>query len=135
MAKGKNIKIEFNTPVWVIGIASNERIWKLCWELNKELDLNLTTGSRDLIQAGAGEFYLDQESFPNFEYCLLENNFKKKSQTALARQFRYWLVIKPYQEAVPEIEAIMGNLKEISSISLAVDLSKEKEINKILPWI
>lgn len=133
MAK-KNV-LDFGTDqsAIVIGIASNDKIWKLCWKLNQTLSINLATAEDDVTRVKGPILYTDFESDPNFEYTFFENNLKPTQGTKLSRQFRYWLVIVGKKEEKLDSQQLLQNIGTIDIVSLAHDLSEEKDIKKLLP--
>ena len=92
MAKRVKIKGAFEYQYYVIGIASDERIWKLCFEINNSLTINLLQsdreekketeetvtntenplfGEEDLTQHNRGPaYYEDTQTDPSREYVL-----------------------------------------------------------------
>ena len=134
MAKKNSIQLDFDSPSAVVGVASNDKVWKVCWNINQQLSLQLASAEDDVTRGSKGpELYVDYESDANFEYSFFENTFKTSKVPKLARQFRYWLVIRPKKELVPEVKGIIRALSEIENISLAHDLTNEKDIKKLLP--
>jgi hypothetical protein len=130
----KNV-LDFGTDqsAIVIGIASNDKIWKLCWKLNQTLSINLATAEDDVTRVKGPILYTDFESDPNFEYTFFENNLKPTQGTKLSRQFRYWLVIVGKKEEKLDSQQLLQNIGTIDIVSLAHDLSEEKDIKKLLP--
>ena len=133
MAKKNHIRVEADPEVWVIGIASNEKIWKVCWDLNQAAQLNMSSGRQDLTSLHVGEFYVDTGSSEDFHFYLFENLNKGKKVSRLAKQFRLWLIVRAQREKHPDIPAFIENLKKAAVVSLAVDLSDEKDINILIP--
>lgn len=133
VAKKNVIKLEFDAPATVLGIASNDKVWKVCWKINQQLGLNLATAEDDMLRVKGPELYTDFGTDAAFEFTFFENTFKSSKVPRLARQFRYWLVIKPQREAAPDVPEILRELGKIDNVSLAHDLSDEKDIKKLLP--
>ena len=133
MAKKNVIKLEFDVPAHVLGVASNDRIWKICWKINQALDLQLATAEEDVHRVKGPELYTDFETDHDFDYIFFENNLKASKVPKLARQFRYWFVIKAKKEAEPDLAKFLEALRGIDIVSLAHDLSNEKDIKKLLP--
>lgn len=119
--------------MFVIGLASIDRIWKVCWNLNQALGLDLSTGIQEVGTVRGPEIYADHESSNDFDYLLLENPAKGKKVSARANQFRFWLVLKPKREAEPALETLLATLNQVENVSLAMDLSQEKDIKKLIP--
>lgn len=134
MGKRKNhIETESGVPPIVLGLASNERIWKLCWEINQALNLNISAGTDDGSGTPARDIYADTESDPKHDYFLLENNAPPKKLSAKAKTFRFFLVVRPIEKEEFDLKTLLNPLSEIDIVSLAVDLSAEKDINKFIP--
>ncbi len=133
MARKNLIKLDFDSPTSVLGIASNEKIWKLCWGINQELNLNLSSAEERLAEVEGNVNYTDFESSSDFDFFLIENNFPGKKVSKLAKKFRYWLVIRQVREEQPELPELLTQLARVEAISLALDLSEEKDIKKLLP--
>lgn len=135
MAKRKNIKIEPDSTGIVLGIASNERIWKLCWEINQTMQINLSEASRELDASAGTEVYADCDSSESFDYFLVENNGRLKGVPKEAKPFRFWIMVRPKGEREADHSSILQQLKTNPSVSLATDLSNNQELKKALLWI
>jgi hypothetical protein len=134
VAKKNVLNLDFELEATVIGIASNEKIWKLCWKLNQVLGTNLEKADEDVTRVMGPAMYTDFESDQAFDYTLFENDLKPSQGTKLARQFRFWLVIKPKRDgATLDISQILQPLSTIDIVSLVHDISEEKDIKKLLP--
>lgn len=134
MAKKNVLDLDFEHDATVIGIASNEKIWKLCWMLNQALSLNLATAEDDVNRVKGPALYTDYDSDAALDYTLFENNLKPSQGTKLARQFRFWLVIKSKRDGVViDSQPIRQSISSIDIVSLVHDLSEEKDIKKLLP--
>lgn len=133
MAKSNYIKLEDDSPVHVLGIASTEKVWRVAWVINAELGLNMSTGLAEVTAVGGPELYQDADSDPDFEWCLFENTDKGRKVPRKAREFRFWLSLKPKREKSPDMAAIATRIKGLENISLVVDLSQEENIQQFLP--
>lgn len=135
VAKKNFLNLDFEQEATVIGIASNEKIWKLCWKLNQVLGCNLATAEEDVTRVKGPALYTDLETDDAYDYTFFEVNFKPNQGTKLARQFRFWLVLKPKRDGDGPIEIlpIMQAIAGIDIISLVHDISEEKDIKKLLP--
>jgi hypothetical protein len=133
VAKKNVLDIDFDQPATVIGIASNDKIWKLCWKLNQVLSINLATAEDDVTRVKGPILYIDAETDPRFDYTFFENDLKPSQGTKLSRQFRYWLVVKNKKDESPDKGELLKNVATIDIVSLAHDLSDEKDIKKLLP--
>lgn len=133
LGKKQYIHLDDHAPMFVLGLASNDRIWKVCWNINQQTGLNLSTGLQEVGMARGPELYLDNDTSEDFEYLLFEYVPKGKKTSAKAAQFRFWLVLKPKRETEPDLEALLGKLNQVENVSLAMDLSQEKDIKKLIP--
>jgi hypothetical protein len=134
LAKKNILDFDFEQGATVIGIASNDKIWKLCWKLNQALQLNLATAEEDVTRVKGPVLYTDFDSDLDFDYCLFENNLKPNQSSKLARQFRFWLSIKIKREdAVFDPAKAMAAIGTIDIVSLVHNISDEKDIKKLLP--
>lgn len=133
VAKKKIIFPDSHLPCSVLGLASNERIWKLCWILNQNLGLELKTESEGMSRLDDQEVYHDTNSDPDFEYQLFENNPKAFKGSKLVQQFRFLLVIRHRRELPPDLPGVLAKIRASDAISLVSDLSSEKDIQRVLP--
>ncbi len=133
MARKNLFKLDFDTPASVLGIASNEKIWKLCWVINQKLNLRLASAEEHVTEVSGNTNYVDFESNSDFDFFLFENNFPDKKVSRLAKKFRYWLVIRQIGDKQPNLSELLSQLSHIDVISLAYDLTDEKDIKKLLP--
>ncbi|HEX2901201.1 MAG TPA: hypothetical protein VHS96_15900, partial [Bacteroidia bacterium] len=106
---------------------------KLCWKLNQALSINLATAEDDVTRVKGPVLYTDLDSDPHFEYTFFENNLKATQGTKLSRQFRYWLVVSSKKDEAPDSQTLMQAVTAIDIVSLAHNLSEEKDIKKLLP--
>lgn len=133
MGKKQYIHLDYDAPAFVMGLASNDRIWKVCWNINQQLNINLSTGIQDVGLVRGPELYTDHESSEDFDYLFFENTVKGKKVAPRAAQFRFWFVLKPKRETEPDLTQLIENLNTLENVSLVVDLSSEKDIKKLLP--
>ncbi len=134
----------------VIGIATDVRSWKLCYELNQILGLQLRNTDHPhpkepipdqdpeyslLPPDSAGpfveEFYEDHDSFPSREVVLYSKD--PQNIPAEARPFRFFLLIRSEigQQTLPG--ALLSALGQSPLITSAVDLSSIKQLQHLLP--
>lgn len=120
-------------PTTVIGIASNDRVWKIASGLNRSLSINLEMDqTRDAVSKGP-TVYHDPVTDSDYDYLFFENETPNPKAPKLARQFRFWLALVHKRDKTPDMEAILKQLNEIDVVTLAVDLSSEKDIQSLLP--
>ena len=128
MARKNLIKLDFDTPATVIGIASNEKIWKLCWGINQELNIELASAEEQVAEVSGNIIYSDFDTNLDFDYFLLENNFPGRKVSRLAKQFRYWLVIRHIREETPNVTELITGLNQVNSISWAQTYQEKKTL-------
>lgn len=133
MAKKNVIKLEMDSPATVLGVASNDKIWKVCWKINQGVELNLSSQEEPSAMLAGPTVYTDYESDSDFDYQFFEADTSSRKVPRLARQFRFWLVIKPKRDLAPDVKELLKKLAGIDSITLAHDLSEEKDIKKLIP--
>ena len=122
-----------DSPATVLGVASNDKIWKVTWKINQGLELNLSSREDKSSMIAGPIVYTDFESDSDFDFQFFEAAFETRKVPRLARQFRFWLVIKPKRDVMPDVAQFLKALAGIDSISLAHDLTEEKDIKKLLP--
>ena len=137
----------------VIGIASDEPIFKLCWEINESLLWTLKkveNQSSDLLNSADSlaqkvklllfdteqfskdsPLYEDNESYPRLEMALFEVVSQKIPKEI--RAFRYILLLRSEIENMPEVLSLLQKLNELSFVISAIDMSNHKNIKQILP--
>lgn len=123
MAKTNRIKLEVEGASFVLGLASLERSWKLCWEVNQALDLQLSSDNPELHLPTAEPVFADAETDPDFEYLLMENTGRGAKVPRAAQPFRYWLIIKPRRQKEPDLAALINRLKAAPAVTLVMDLT------------
>jgi hypothetical protein len=152
----KKIKLEesFDYQHLIIGIASDEPIFKLCWEINEsliwalkkvELDiLNFSEPMDSLAQkikpllfdplnfkTEPPAYYEDHDSFPRQEMALFEASIQKIPKEI--RAFRYILLLRSVNAQLPESVSLIQTLNELSFVISAIDITHLKNIKQILP--
>ena len=132
MAKKTTIKDNFSGQDAIIGISSNEKIWKLVWDLNKALGIKLEVSAPAGILEGEEQGYSDRESSTDFEYFLIENRPGKKKLPAIVKEFRFWFFIRPQKETTPETQKPIITIRKIQGVSLAADITGKIDSND---WI
>ncbi|MEZ4829524.1 MAG: hypothetical protein R3C61_25055 [Bacteroidia bacterium] len=153
MTKRIDIQNLFDYQYVVIGIASNDHIWKLCYEINRQLGLNLTereldegkteenassdttsTGLFDATDLSFGDrplaYYEDMISDSRYEYILRkpDPNYLPKE----ARPFRFFFLVRTHDNPLPESADLIGRLSLSASVLSAVDISHIKNIKQLV---
>ena len=119
-------------PAVAFGVSSNEKIWKLAWELNRALSLNLALNNNEEISGEKNEVYSSLHPGGDFDYYLMDHASTGKKIPPKAREFRYWLFIKPRDSALADVNTLLLQLRSVKIISLAMDISDTININD---WI
>jgi hypothetical protein len=154
LAKRVHIKGAFDYRYQVIGVASDQRIWKLCFEVNKALNINLVGAEHphgfqtdspsdsppadSLFQSDAflpssrsSIYYEDTESQRGREYTLCEIDAAQLPKALKA--FRYFLLIRAIDSPLAPIDGILQQLLSLKSVRSAIDVTHVKNIKSLLP--
>ncbi|MEO0469357.1 MAG: hypothetical protein AAF206_07050 [Bacteroidota bacterium] len=136
----------------LIGIASDERIWKVCYEINNILTINLienntlstaSTESTDAHETPTGLFskqsdpvrrlplarYEDHASVARKEFILA--TFDRSVLPKEAKAFRYLLLIRNETNDAPLADEAIIRLKDSNIIRSAVNLSHVNNIKSL----
>ena len=129
MAKHKLI-LEDDFDFDLIGICSNQTDYRLCWAINKSLEISLEKGTEyevRLKKEGDNKYsfyeYYDEEN--HLEYYLIKNmsnNFKRLIPEK--DQIDYFLIVK--NNFSKEVEEIVGKLKTIESVLTAFSFDADE---------
>lgn len=153
MAKRLHIQEPFDYHEYVIGIASDAPIWKLCWDVNQRLELTLEKREKEAEEpeglnraeevlatlfkesemqppGGVQHYYEDLESNRTLEYTLFEAD--RSLSPKPAKPFRYFLLIRSHEGNAPDIVSIISTLNQSEIILSSVDISDIKNIKNIL---
>ncbi|MEM6630715.1 MAG: hypothetical protein AAF694_13630 [Bacteroidota bacterium] len=137
--------------ILLLGIASDERIWKLCWEINQLLEIDMKAVEREvhdtktepfqewtvdhkLFSFSTEEdniFYQDDKSRKDQDFLLFSARFTERSKSL--RAFRYLFVIRYEGELLIEKEKLLNIINSSSIILSAVDLTDYNDLNPQLP--
>ena len=121
-------------PAIVLGIASNEKIWKLCWKINQELEIDLSTGESQANALNSRGIYTSLQENNAFEFTLFDKNLTSSRKIPKnLKEFRYFFVIRQLSDREPEVKNYLKALNSIDIISIAVDVTEVKDIKSIIP--
>lgn len=121
-------------PAIVLGIASNGKIWKLCWKINQELEIHLSTGDPQVSTLNDRGVYTSIEEDSAFEFTLFDKKLiSARKIPKNLKEFRYYFVVRPLGEREPDAGIFLQALNRIDIISVAVDLTEVQDIKNILP--
>ncbi|MEL6590923.1 MAG: hypothetical protein AAFQ68_12615 [Bacteroidota bacterium] len=139
----------------IIGIASDEKVWKLCFEINNLLEINLLEKglsseddprTQEIEKAEEDSLftrkslspikrplrnYEDTNSDRGREFALFA--IKSADLPATIRAFRYFLLIRAIDPPPPDLVSIVSKLNSSALIRSAVDLSNVKNIKSLIP--
>lgn len=154
MSKRFQISQADDYQYFVIGIASDERIWKVCWEINQHLDLQLlfreinpetvkqinenpSTGIISLFSRTDWqktdwwrEYYEDTSSHSELEFALFANDLSISPKKV--HPFRYFFLIRASGDNWHGLKSMLSQLNQIRAIRSAVDITGVKNINSII---
>lgn len=151
MAKRIHIPQEAGETLIVFGIASDEPIWKLCWEINSVLGLSLSarsgadtatdhpaTHEQDTPQlfeqsgtAQPAALYEDPDSFAPAEIFLMPTPPEQLSRNI--RPFRYLLALRSPGAYAGNVLPLLARLPALDFVKSAVDLSHIKSLTALIP--
>lgn len=121
----------------LIGISSHTKDYRLCWELNKyvELDLirteDLEINSKDVVGKYAFYEYLDEENY--LDYYLIANRGNNGYLVPERKTFDYLLMIKGDVEDYQE-EELLGKIRSLDHVlaSYSIDPNELKSKQNLL---
>ena len=142
---------EESEAILFVGIASDERIWKLCWEINRLLQIDMKAVEKDTFEAKtepfkewAAEhrlfsfsseedniFYQDDKSRKDQDFLLFSARFTERSKGL--RAFRYLFVIRYEGELFTSKQELISLVNSSPIILSAVDLTDYNDLNTQLP--
>ena len=120
-------------PIVCIGIASNEKDYRLCHFLNKEFDLNLSKNKEKFRVQNKGQateipYFYFEDAYSAF--YLFENKIKSKLLLTEYKTISYWFTIK-FKTANPRILNLTTRLNRMDIVITSFELKKQKDIQFI----
>ena len=123
---------DFELDFLILGINSHIKLYKLCWEINKELHTNFIKNKNHIINNNQ-EFerfsYIEKNS--ETKYNILSNISNTGYLEAKNKSVNYFMII---QGEVYNKEKIIKRLNKIEDILLVFELNLSK-IKTITPFI
>ena len=136
MAK-KKLQLDATPDVTVIGISSHVEDYRLCWAINRAMELNLVRRRSDItVEVGAKQARysaFDQvDDGKVVRWSLVHNHCGKSLLVKEQKQADYFLVLD--SEVAEERPALLDQVREVEFILTAfpVDLSKSRAAHKLL---
>lgn len=142
----KRISISPEQQYQIIGIASAEPIWKICWECNrcfqlalrntelphlspkrktdKEVEQTLFDMSEWENDEMLPSFYEDTDSFATWKFYLLDNDTSLSPKETHIYPYIF-LIVYEFQEQKPDIERYLLEIRKWDSVISADMLIKE----------
>ena len=134
MAKDKKIQIASFDDTTVVGINSGMVDYKLAWNLNNTLSLDLVRYD-DLVFEGAPYSFFYYTIGENYNvYNLVSLAYKDRVLFPFKPRLDYLFLIQGYLSADRQID-IMGRLRSIDGIGHAFVLEKDKSLRQVLETI
>lgn len=132
------LHIEYDYDFLLIGICSHEKDYRLCWEINKMLDIGLERGDNITLNTSDGELmtfslYFCNCSETNNYFHLLSNKSSNGVLITEQKKVDYFLKIKG--NISPEYMGVLiKKLRKIPIVLTAyqIDPVKIKSIQKLL---
>lgn len=133
----------------ILGIAADVRSWKLCYELNLILEINLKNASyfgqnteNLIVSPVQEELFLstssfieerfeDMESKSHTEFILYTKDPQKLP--AESKPFRFFLLIRSITAPSPEADVMIRRLMKVDIIHSVVNFSDYKHLQHLLP--
>lgn len=120
----------------LIGIASSEKDYRLCFFLNKQLQLNLSLSEEKL------EVHMNKKEFSisffkgfntDFEFFLLENTINGSILFPKFKNINFWLVVvnKTYNKSIEDLEQ---QINKIDQVIGSFKISDQKILNEVAGW-
>lgn len=133
----KKLQLVATPDVTVIGISSHVEDYRLCWAMNRAMDLNLTRRREDITSdekdSTARFSAFDQaDEHAIVRWSLIHNHCGKDLLVKEQKQADYFLVLDA--EIASEQPAIIDRLREVEFVLTAfpVDLRKLRAGHKLL---
>ena len=130
----KTLKLneDFELDFLILGINSHTKLYKLCWEINKELHTNFVKNKNHTINNNQ-EFerfsYTDKNS--ETRYNILSNISNTGYLEAKNKSVNYFMIV---QGEVYNTQKIIERLNQIEDILLVFELNLSK-IKSVTPFI
>lgn len=143
MAKRVQIQADTEDVFFAAGIASDEKIWKLCHALNLSLGLSLKPkepgpeaetpeGLLPLAFSAPSEAcYEDTQTRPRSQYMLCP--IRRDGSPKEIRIFAYCFFLFFPPEESPDLPALLRQLQALPNVKSAADLTRIRNIQYILP--
>lgn len=131
------LEIEADYEFDLIGICSHIKDYRLSWEINQELKLNLSKdGNLELSQNGELQSYafysfLDEDNF--IDYFLISNRSEKGMLIPEENKCDYFLLIKGVRKK-QEIKALQKEIASLKHVltSYTIEVEELKSKNNLL---
>ena len=112
----------------VLAINSHSKAYKLCWHLNKNLELNFQKMDNQKINKELSFTRYKSEGADGSIFNLLSNRSKKGYMIPSQKSVNYFLIINKEDWKIKKNE-LLSKLREINEILLLFELELEKEKN------
>lgn len=150
MSKRIHIHESEQDDVYVVGISSEEKVWKICWEINQILAIQLRQAEHPDAEEGVTNvvdsssmlpgmdalqippsYYEYQTSNEEKEYFLVGGELTDIPKSV--KFFRYFLIIRSVSKEFIDLPEVLRLLNKSDLIQAAADLTHVKDIKLILP--
>ncbi|MFK7924196.1 MAG: hypothetical protein AB8H47_19715 [Bacteroidia bacterium] len=155
MTKRVHIEGAHDYDEYIIGIASDERVWKLCFELNNILNINMldersstnedvkeneiNPQNKDLLFETKAlesvkrplQYYEDTNSIRGREFALFVADSTNLPKTV--RAFRYFLLLRIIDPPPPDLNKLIELLNGSALVRSAVNITHVKNIKSLIP--
>lgn len=125
------LDIEYDYDFFLVGISCHEKPYRLCWAINKTLELEMTASDPHVISLKKNEAPIE---FPLFElvnnenetsFLLIANKLDSNVLIPEQSQADYFFIVKgPFRET--DLEEMMKKIREISFVIMTYRINADQ---------
>lgn len=126
--------IEEDIGLFVFGINSHVKLYKLCWEINKKLNMNFVKTKNHINPENKKqnfERFVFYDKNNDFQYNIISNTSKEGRLYLNNKNTNYFLII---EGSSVDLQETIENLRSINDVLLVFHLNLSK-IDSITPFI
>ena len=128
MKKYHTLECDYDYNIVVLAINSHSKAYKLCWALNKTLELNFEITDAHKINKDLIFTRYKSKNTDGVEFNLLLNRSKKGYMIPSKKSINYFLIIKKDRFLIKK-DKFLSKLRAINDILLVFELEVDKEKN------
>ena len=126
--------IEEDINLFVFGINSHVKLYKLCWQINKKLNMNFVKTKNHINPENKNqnfERFVFHDKNSDYQYNIVSNTSKEGWLCLNNKNTNYFLII---EGSSVDLKETTENLRSINDVLLAFHLNLSK-IDSITPFI